>query len=32
MAPKGESVHNLFERVDPMSLKVIKDRILSAGI
>lgn len=32
MAPKGVSVYNLFERVDPMSLKVIKDRILSAGI
>ena len=31
MAPKGVSVYNLFERVDPMSLKVIKDRILTAG-
>jgi hypothetical protein len=29
MAPKRVSVYNLFERVDPMSLKVIKDRILT---
>lgn len=29
LAPKDVSVYNLFERVDPMSLKVIKDRILS---
>ena len=29
MAPKHARVFNLFERVDPMSLKVIKDRILT---
>jgi DNA-binding transcriptional regulator YhcF (GntR family) len=28
LAPQKKSVFNVFERVDPMSLKVIKDRIL----
>jgi len=28
LAPSEKSVYNLFERVDPMSLKVIKDRIV----
>ncbi len=28
LAPPEKSVYNLFERVDPMSLKVIKDRIV----
>jgi GntR family transcriptional regulator len=28
LAPPEKAVYNLFERVDPMSLKVIKDRIL----
>lgn len=28
LAPPGRAVYNLFERVDPMSLKVVKDRIL----
>ncbi len=29
-AAPGRSVYNLFERVDPMSLKVLKDKILGA--
>lgn len=28
LAPRGRAVYNLFERVDPMSLKVVRDRIL----
>jgi DNA-binding transcriptional regulator YhcF (GntR family) len=28
MAPPKKAVYNVFERVDPMSLKVVKDRIL----
>lgn len=28
IAPSGKTVYNVFERVDPMSLKVVKDRIL----
>ncbi|MDQ3063357.1 MAG: protein-lysine N-methyltransferase [Acidobacteriota bacterium] len=28
LAPPEKAVYNVFERVDPMSLKVVKDRIL----
>ncbi len=28
LTPRGKTVYNVFERVDPMSLKVIKDRII----
>lgn len=30
LAPPEKAVYNVFERVDPMSLKVVKDRILGA--
>jgi len=31
LAPPEKAVYNVFERVDPMSLKVVKDRILDDG-
>ncbi|MGI8470487.1 MAG: hypothetical protein ACR2N3_18770 [Pyrinomonadaceae bacterium] len=31
LAPPDKAVYNVFERVDPMSLKVVKDRILGDG-
>lgn len=31
LAPPEKAVYNVFERVDPMSLKVVKDRILGDG-
>lgn len=31
IAPKRKVVYNVFERVDPMSLRVIRDRILGVG-
>ncbi len=31
LAPPEKAVYNVFERVDPMSLKVVKDRIMGNG-